>query len=199
MRLSGTDLAAVRGGRPIFDGLSFTVAAGEYLAVTGPNGAGKSTLLRIVAGLLKPDHGAIAIEPEREDGLAGALHYLGHLDGLKRVLTVRENLAYWRDVWGGDGDIDDALDAVELEGRDHLPVATLSAGQRRRVALARLRVARRPIWLLDEPTTSLDVAGEAMLGRLISAHLAEGGIVVAATHRDLAVAPTTTFSFAVTR
>ena len=142
--------------------------------------------LRLVAGLLEPDAGAVRFDPEPDGGRATAIHYLGHLDALKRTLTVGENLAFWRRLWGGDGSVADALDAVELDGLDDLPVATLSAGQRRRVALARLLVADRPLWLLDEPATSLDAGGEAMLGRLIAGHLAGGGIVIAATHRDLA-------------
>ena len=192
MRLSCIDLAASRGGRTVFEGLSFSIAAGSLLAVTGPNGVGKSTLLRVIAGLLRPDSGEVRLDPPPDDG--PAIHYLGHLDALKRTFTVGENLEFWRTVWGGAGNIDEALDTVGLFGRDHLPVATLSAGQRRRVAIARLLVAARPLWLLDEPTTSLDAAGEAMLGGIIHAHLDRGGMVVAATHRDLAVTGATTLA-----
>ena len=194
MRLTGSGLRASRGGRLVFADLGFAVAAGDLLSVVGPNGAGKSTFLRLVAGLLEPDAGAVRFDPEPDGGRGTAIHYLGHLDALKRTLTVGENLAFWRRLWTGDGVVADALDAVELEGRDDLPVATLSAGQRRRVALARLLLANRPVWLLDEPATSLDAGVEAMLGRLIARHRAGGGIVIAATHRDLAATPTMTLA-----
>jgi heme exporter protein A len=190
MRLSGRDLSVSRGGRRIFAKLSFALTSGEMVAVTGANGAGKSTLLRLVAGLLRPDEGAIALDPEPEDGRAQAIHYLGHLDGLKPRLTVRENLLFWQSLWQGAGDIDDALDTVGIGGLDHLHVSSLSAGQKRRVALARLLLHARPVWLLDEPATSLDASGEAMLGRLVERHLAGGGMTMAALHRPLPVAPT---------
>ena len=194
MRLTGSGLRASRGGRLVFADLGFALAAGDLLSVVGPNGAGKSTFLRLVAGLLEPDAGAVRFDPEPDGGRGTAIHSLGHLDALKRTLTVGENLAFWRRLWSGDGSVAAALEAVELEGRDDLPVATLSAGQRRRVALARLLLANRPLWLLDEPATSLDIGGEAMLGRLIAGHRAGGGIVIAATHRDLAATPTMTLA-----
>jgi len=197
MRLSGRDLSAVRGGRTVFAGLSFAVGAGELLAVVGPNGAGKSTLLRLVAGLLRPAAGELSFDAPANDGepteLATQVHYLGHLDALKPALTVRQNLAFWRKLWDG-GDIDAALAAVRLDHIGDLHVSALSAGQRRRVALARLLVAPRPVWLLDEPATALDSAAEEGLGRLIAAHLAGGGLAIAATHRDLPVAPTATLA-----
>lgn len=187
MRLSAAELAVQRGERRVFEGLSFSVGAGELLAVTGPNGSGKSTLLRTIAGLLSPVAGAVVLDPMPRDGIGPESHYLGHLDALKPALTVGENLRFWRKVWGGTGDIDDGLDAVGIARLADLPVSTLSAGQKRRVALARLLVATRTIWLLDEPTGALDTSAEAMLGRLITRHLAGGGIVVAATHRPLPV------------
>ncbi len=216
MRLTATGLSAVRGGRPVFADLSFSLGGGELLAVTGPNGAGKSTLLRLVAGLLRPAAGTVALEdadpthhaspsashgppsPERgwsvpDTSIGENAHYLGHLDALKPGLTVRQNLDFWRKLWGG-GDIDAALDAVGLEPLGDLHVSVLSAGQKRRVALARLLVARRPLWLLDEPATALDAAAEAGLGRLIAGHLAGGGMAIAATHRDLPVKPTATLA-----
>jgi heme exporter protein A len=190
MRLIATGLAASRGGRAVFADLSFTLQPGGLLAVTGPNGAGKSTLLRLVAGLLQPAAGTVVLEGS--DGEIGEnAHYLGHLDALKGGLTVRQNLDFWRRLWG-DGDIEAALEAVDLEPLGDLHVSVLSAGQKRRVALARLLVARRPLWLLDEPATALDAAAEAGLGRLIADHLARGGMAVAATHRALPVAPTAT-------
>ena len=193
MRLTATGLAVSRGGRPVFADLSFTLSPGELLAVTGPNGAGKSTLLRLVAGLLRPSAGTVKLE-EAEDAAIGAnAHYLGHLDALKPGLTVRQNLDFWRLLWGG-GDIDAALEAVGLEPLGDLHAAVLSAGQRRRVALARLLVAPRVLWLLDEPATALDAAAEAGLGRLIADHLSGGGMAIAATHRDLPLKPTATLA-----
>ncbi|MEJ0097600.1 MAG: heme ABC exporter ATP-binding protein CcmA [Bauldia sp.] len=193
MRLTGSDLTAVRNGRSVFSGLSFEVATGGLLAVTGANGAGKSTLLRMVAGLLPPAAGSVALEPAAADGIGSALHYLGHLDGLKTALTVRQNLAFWQALWGGTA-IEPALEAVGLGNLADLPAGVLSAGQRRRVALARLLIASRPLWLLDEPATSLDAAGEAMLGGLISAHLTAGGMAMVVTHRPLPIPPTATLS-----
>ena len=192
MRLTADGLAAERGGRRVLAGVSFSLAAGDLLAVTGPNGAGKSTLLRIVAGLIKPAAGRIVLDPEPEAGRGSACHYLGHLDALKRSLTVAENLAFWRRLWGGAGDVAEALAAVGLDGLDHLPAGVLSAGQRRRVAIARMLVAERPVWLLDEPTTALDAAAEVMLGHLIARQRSAGGIVIAATHRSLPAAPSAT-------
>jgi heme exporter protein A len=191
MRLTASDLAATRGGRQVFAGISFTISDGEMLSVTGPNGAGKSTLLRLVAGLLAPRHGRVALEPVDDGEMKAAIHYLGHLDALKGALTVRDNLDFWRSLWGS-GDIDAALDAVGLRRLADLPAGILSAGQRRRVAIARLLLAKRPVWLLDEPATALDDDAEAVLGTLIAAHLAGGGMAIVATHRDLPVLPTTT-------
>ena len=192
MRLIGEGLAAVRGGRVIFEDVGFAVASGEMLALVGPNGAGKSTLLRVIAGLLAPGAGTLRLEPEPEAGIAAAIHYFGHLDGLKAALTVADNLAYGRRLCGGAGDIEAALDAVGLAHLLDIPAGRLSAGQKRRVALARLLVAERPVWLLDEPATALDAAAEATLGRLIAAHLGAGGLAVVATHRPLPVAPAAT-------
>lgn len=194
VRLTARDLAARRGGRTVFEGLSFDLGAGESLAVTGANGAGKSTLLRLIAGLLEPAAGSIALDPEPESGIGGAVHYLGHLEALKPVFSIAENLGFWRRVYGGGGDVDAAIADVGLEGKSHLPVATLSAGQKRRVALARLLIIERPVWLLDEPATALDAAAEQMLGGLITRHLGAGGLVLAAIHRSLAVEPTRTIA-----
>jgi heme exporter protein A len=197
--LAARDLAMVRNGRPVFAGVSFTLEPGELVAVRGPNGAGKSTLLRIAAGLLAPTSGYIAVQPEDEGDGAAAAHYVGHLDGLKPSLTVAANLAFWRRVWSGAGTVTtgtvaEALDAVGLGGLAGLHVATLSAGQRRRLALARLLIAERPVWLLDEPTTALDQSGEALLGGLLQRHLAGGGMALVATHRDLPIPATRTLT-----
>lgn len=191
MRINATDLSAVRGGRSVFSGRAFALTGGELLAVTGPNGSGKSTLLRIVAGLLKPSAGEIAVDPAPDGGIGPLVHYLGHLDCLKPALTVRENLAFWTRLWGG-GDVEAALAAVGLAQTADLPAGVLSAGQKRRVAIARLNLIHRPLWLLDEPATALDAAAEATLGRLIEAHLAAGGMAMVATHRALPLAPTAT-------
>lgn len=188
MRLSASGLAAERGGRAVFAGLSFSLAGGELMAVTGPNGAGKSTLLRVVAGLLAPVAGTVSLDPQAPDGIGTECHYVGHADALKPSLSVAANLGFWRRVLGGAGNIGEALGAVGIAQLADLPVATLSAGQKRRAALARLLVAPRRIWLLDEPTGALDASAEAMLGRLLTRHLAEGGIAIAATHRPLPVA-----------
>jgi heme exporter protein A len=188
MRLTAAGLSAMRGGRTVFADLSFSVETGGLLAVTGPNGSGKSTLLRVIAGLLAPTAGRIELAGA-DDGEPAA-HYVGHLDALKPGLTVTQNLAFWRDVWGA-GDMAGALSALGVAPLAHLPVAALSAGQRRRVALARLLVAPRPLWLLDEPATALDANAEAALAGLMSDHLGRGGIIVAATHRELPLPPTT--------
>ncbi len=185
--LAGEGLASVRGGREVFSGLSFRVAAGEALVVTGPNGAGKSTLLRIVAGLVRPVAGRVVFEGGEEDAPAGAhLHYIGHLDAVKPQLSVAENIGFWAD-WLGAARTDpaDALAAFALDHLADLPAAVLSAGQRRRLSLARLKLAERPVWLLDEPSVALDAASRARLAALVDAHVSAGGIVMAATHEAL--------------
>lgn len=187
--LVAEDLALDRGGRRLFEGVGFAVAAGEALVVTGPNGAGKSSLLRVVAGLLSPSEGTVRLEGGGADlPLPAQVHYLGHLDAVKPSLSVAEALGFWAVYLGGGRDrIDDALDAVGLLALADLPSAYLSAGQRRRLALARLVAAPRPVWLLDEPTAALDAAAERRLGELIGDHLAGGGMVMAATHMDLPI------------
>jgi heme exporter protein A len=183
-------LALDRGGRRLFEGVGFAVAAGESLVITGPNGAGKSSLLRVVAGLLSPSAGTIRLEGgDDELPLPAQVHYLGHLDAVKPSLSVAEALGFWAVYLGGGRDrVDDALDAVGLLALADLPSAYLSAGQRRRLALARLVAAPRPIWLLDEPTAALDAAAERRLGELIADHVGGGGMVMAATHMDLPIA-----------
>jgi heme exporter protein A len=213
MRLLGRGVRCVRGGRDVFSDLDFEVAAGEALAVTGRNGSGKTSLLRLIAGLLTPADGSIALEGgETELTLAEQAHYLGHRDALKPALSVLENLAFWRDFLGGE--ISDAgvdvppslaqslaqnlaqnlaqslarsLASVGLDHATDLPAAFLSAGQRRRLSIARLVAVRRPVWLLDEPTTALDTAGQSLFSTLMHSHLATGGIIIAATHGPLGV------------
>jgi heme exporter protein A len=187
MRLSGHDLGCVRGGREVFEGLEFTVAGGEALAITGRNGAGKTTLLRLIAGLLEPARGRMELTGGApEASIAEQAHYLGHRDALKPALSVLENLAFWYAFLGGqDAPTASALEIVGLDGLAGLPAAYLSAGQRRRLAIARLIAAPRPIWLLDEPTAALDTASQQRLAELMRSHLAGGGIIVAATHGPL--------------
>jgi heme exporter protein A len=190
LRLVARDLACIRGGRPVFEGVSFTIERGGALAITGPNGAGKSSLLRVLAGLVSPAHGSLRLEGADEDvPLAEHLHYAGHADALKPALTVEENLAFWA-AYYGDAWLDEreALALLSIGHLAALPAAYLSAGQRRRLTLARLLVSRRPVWLLDEPTSALDAAGQADVARLIARHRDAGGMVIAATHADLGMA-----------
>jgi heme exporter protein A len=185
--LRAVDLAAVRGERVVFAGLGLACAPGEALLLTGPNGAGKSTLLRLLAGLVPPAEGqvlwdgtdALADRPAH----AARLRYLAHADALKPGLTLAENLGFWAALWGGS--VPAALEAVGLEELGPLPARMLSAGQKRRAALARLALAPVPLWLLDEPSVGLDAASIDRFGRLLAAHRARGGMVLAATHVDL--------------
>jgi heme exporter protein A len=189
LRLTAADLACVRGGRMVFAGVAFSVAAGEALLLTGRNGAGKTTLLRLIAGLLAPAAGVIALDGgDAEASVPEQAHYLGHRDALKPSLSVIENLTFWGAYLasaGRGGDAVAALAAVGLGELASLPAGYLSAGQRRRLSLARLLAAPRPIWLLDEPTAALDVVAQARLADLMRAHLAGGGLIVAATHGPL--------------
>lgn len=198
MKLIAENLACERGGRRVFAGLTFEVAAGEALIVTGPNGVGKSSLLRLLAGFVPAAEGRLRLEGGEPDGtIAGQCHYFGHADGLKLPLSVAENLAFWRRFNGAPAaTVEAALEAVGLAAIDHLPAAYLSAGQRRRLSLGRLIVSRRPIWLLDEPTSALDAASETALIELMNGHLASGGLIVAATHAGLPVAPARQLRFA---
>jgi len=201
MRLEARSVTLVRAGRVIFSDLSFVVESGSALIVSGPNGAGKSSLLRALADLLPAAHGSFVCDRAHDDRRAEMCHYIGHADALKNALTVAENLAFWgallrQDGTGQDGTVKDsgwpvdaALARFGLAHAANLPAAYLSAGQRRRAALARLLVTARPLWLLDEPLTALDAASQAVLGDVMQAHLAGGGSIVAATHAPLGLAP----------
>jgi heme exporter protein A len=183
MRLSAQNLACQRESREVFADLTFSVAAGEALAITGRNGSGKSSLLRLIAGLLRPAGGQIELEGgDSELSIGEQAHYLGHQDALKSSLTVLENLQFWSRYLGGISTVEAALTAVGLGALGALPAAYLSAGQRRRLSIARLISVKRPIWLLDEPTSALDGVAQARLAELVRQHLAEGGLILAAAH-----------------
>lgn len=181
-------LALERGGWRLFERLSFTVPAGAHVTLTGPNGAGKTSLLRALAGFLRPVEGQIRYS--LADGGAPQdaqpfLHVLAHRDGLKPQLDVRAHLRFWAGVLGGAGDAEAALARVGLTRVADLPARALSAGQGRRLTLARLLIAPRPVWLLDEPAAALDTSGKALLEELIAAHCAGGGVAVTAVHEPL--------------
>jgi heme exporter protein A len=192
MELKGLDLTCVRGGRRVFEGIDFTVESGKSVVLTGANGAGKSSLLRLIAGLIRPDGGSLVLSGgDGELTVGEQAHYVGHLDPLKPALTVTENLTFWvRFLNGGappedSGEVERGLDTVGLGELGHLPAGYLSAGQRRRLSLARILAVPRPIWLLDEPTTALDAASQQRLAGVMQAHLRGGGIILAATHGPL--------------
>ncbi len=190
LSLSAKGLACQRGGRTVFRDVEFTVESGEALIVTGANGAGKSSLLRLLAGLVDVAGGSLSFDGGADDAvLCEQAHYVGHLDALKAAMTVRQTLQFWSDFFGGDvAGADYALEAFNLAGLVDLPVAYLSAGQRRRLSLSRLLVSERPLWLLDEPGVALDVASLERLVGVIEAHQAQGGVVIATTHQVLNLA-----------
>ena len=184
MQLIADSVACNRGGRDVFTGVSFSLTGGEALVVVGRNGAGKSSLLRLIAGLVRMTGGTLALEGgEPEATIAEQAHYVGHLDALKPTLSVGENLRFWAACLGGAPDgVEPSLEAVGLAALADLPAAYLSAGQRRRLSIARLAAAPRPIWLLDEPTSALDTPSQERLAGLMHGHLAGGGLIVAAAH-----------------
>src|SRR3954471_13556911 len=187
--LTAEKLACVRGDKRLFEGLSFRVRAGQALAVEGANGAGKTSLLRLLAGFLSPAAGRILVrtgeresdEAEERGRLVG---WLGHLDGLKPQLTVFEQLSFFARLYGRAADRA-VLETVGLVRQPDLPCRYLSAGQKRRLALARLLTSQRPLWLLDEPFAALDTAGQGLVADLMARHCGAGGIIIAATHDPL--------------
>ena len=189
MRLRVWDLTVERGGRPLIAGLSFEALEGSALIVTGPNGAGKTSLLRALAGFLPIEAGGFALDGgDAERTVGEQAHYLGHADGVKSALTAGENLAFAAAMLGGNSSRAAQLAALAALGLAHVidfPARLLSAGQRRRTALARLLVAKRPLWLLDEPMTALDVGAQSALAGVMRAHLESGGVLVAAAHGSL--------------
>ena len=178
--LAVENLTVTRGGLAVLEGVSFTLGAGQALVLRGPNGIGKTTLLRTLAGLQPPLAGRVSMPPE-------AMAYAAHADGLKATLSVAENLRFWASVYG-TGPIDGALERMNLRALETRAAMSLSAGQKRRLGLARLLVTGRPVWVLDEPTVSLDAASVALFAEAVRAHLATGGAALIATHIDLGLA-----------
>lgn len=192
MILTGYDLQCDRGGRTVFAGVSFSVSAGQMLQLTGPNGSGKSSLLRLIAGLNEPAAGSLALSGGSDDLTIGQqAHFIAHQEAVKTALTVHENLAFWRDFLGG-GEVGAALGAFDLTRLAHYPAGLLSAGQKRRLALARLVLVPRVLWLLDEPTVGLDQASQRRLSDAMRDHLDRGGLIIAATHVVLGLEPQVT-------
>jgi heme exporter protein A len=191
--LSAENLVCTRGERRLFAGLSFRVAQGSVLAISGPNGAGKTSLLRLVAGFLAPVSGAVRFTANDKSELTDAetrgkmIGWLGHQDGLKAQLTLAEQLLFFSQLYDAPPNIAAALESVGLARQSDLPCRYLSAGQKKRLALARLKITNRPVWLLDEPLAALDAGGKALAAQMIADHCAGGGIVLAATHEPLGI------------
>ncbi|MDP2084165.1 MAG: heme ABC exporter ATP-binding protein CcmA [Gemmobacter sp.] len=188
--LQVTGLSVARGGIAVLEGLSFHLAPGRALVLRGPNGCGKTTLLRTLAGLQPPLQGTISAPAE-------TLAYASHADGLKPTLTVTENLGFWSEIFGtGAAGVARALDIMNLRALAARPAQNLSAGQKRRLGLARMALTGRPVWVFDEPTVSLDAASVALFAAMVRAHLAQGGAAVIATHIDLGLAEAETLDLA---
>lgn len=194
LELVASNLSVDRGGRAVLRGLSFTAQAGAALLLTGPNGAGKTTLIRTIAGFIKPSGGSLRLDGVGPDSdVAEHCHYVGHANAIKAGLTVIENARFWADYLGGMDSTNPAEAALERFGLlalADIPAGYLSAGQKRRLGLSRLLLASRPVWLLDEPTVSLDAASTAILAEIVDAHVAAGGIAIAATHLALGLTRT---------
>lgn len=180
-------LRIVRGGRELFDNLSFIANAGDYVEIKGANGAGKTSLLRALAGFLNPNAGSIQIVGGEEPSTA--LHFVGHQNALKGGANARAHLRYWAGLLGGEVSAEDVLATLGITRSADLPARALSQGQARRLSLARLLVAPRSIWLLDEPAAGLDSDGREVLAGLMRTHLAQGGTILAAVHEPLGIEP----------
>ncbi len=189
MELLGQDLTCERGGRIVFRNVSLALRPGQLMQLTGPNGSGKSSLLRLIAGLNESQGGSVTLSGGNADLTIGQqAHYIAHQEPVKSALSVSENLAFWRDFLGGGG-VEEALDAFDLSRLSSYPAGLLSAGQKRRLALARLVLVPRVLWLLDEPTVGLDTASLARLVAVMSRQLDGGGMIIAATHVPLGREP----------
>ena len=187
MRLIGENLSLERGSRTLFRGLNFALNPGSLTRLTGPNGSGKTSLLRMIAGLGQPLTGRFRLENAGKSlDLSENLHFIGHQEAVKPSLTMLENLQFWQEFHGGEA-IEAALATFGLEKLASLPTAWASEGQRRRLALSRLALVKRTLWLLDEPTVGLDTASMDKLEKLMLQHLAAGGIILAATHVSLPI------------
>lgn len=189
MILEGKNLCCERGGRMVFRNVTLSLRSGQLMQLTGPNGSGKSSLLRLIAGLNEQASGTLKLEGGTGDLTIGQQsHYIAHHDAIKTALTVSENLAFWRDFLGG-GNVEEALAAFDLLRLSPFPAGLLSAGQKRRLALSRLALVPRPLWLLDEPTVGLDAASLDRLVKVMSDHLGKDGMIIAATHVPLGREP----------
>jgi heme exporter protein A len=189
MELKANELTCERGGRIVFRGLSLALRTGQMMQLTGPNGSGKSSLLRLVAGLNEAQSGDISLTGGAKDlSIGQQAHYIAHQEPVKAALSVHENLAFWRDFLGG-GDVGEALEAFDLARLSSYPAGLLSAGQKRRLALARLVLVPRVLWLLDEPTVGLDTASLARFVGVMARQIDKGGMIIAATHVPLGREP----------
>lgn len=189
MELTAKDLTCERGGRIVFRDVSLALKPGQLLQLTGPNGSGKSSLLRLIAGLNEAQTGSIELEGGEPDlSIGQQSHYIAHQEAVKAALSVEENLAFWRDFLGG-GDVGAALEAFDLARLSSYPAGLLSAGQKRRLALARLVLVPRVLWLLDEPTVGLDTASLSRLAGVMARQIDRGGMIIAATHVPLGREP----------
>lgn len=189
MELTAKHLTCERGGRIVFRDVSLSLKPGQLMQLTGPNGSGKSSLLRLIAGLNEAQAGTVELAGGSEDLTIGQqAHYVAHQEPVKSALSVAENLSFWRDFLGG-GDVDEALEAFDLSRLASYPAGLLSAGQKRRLALARIVLVPRVLWLLDEPTVGLDTASLERLVKVMARQLDGGGMIIAATHVPLGREP----------